>query len=250
MYKGFNVSVCDNFFQEYDYYKKGKNIYEIQKNRVDSDFTNILNKNVIDGDTLQKMYFPDELFEGQNFVFISHSHKDENLALKLAGYLSEKFRISSFIDSCVWAYMEDLNKDLNGCTKKEYGYCNRCNCHDFSYNLSYVHMMLASALMKVIDQCECLFFLNTPSSININEKTESPWLYYELNIANIIRKTSEVEKLTENISEYMHSIEFTPNLENMHNINEEILMKWEQKYDAYYDDPYKVLYSICGGDTF
>ena len=66
--------------------------------------------------------------------------------------------------------MDELNKILNNCSKIKSGYCYSCQCNAFSYNLSYVHMMLASALMTMIDKCECVFFLNTPSSINLNNK--------------------------------------------------------------------------------
>ncbi len=60
-------------------------------------------KKIIDGDALQDMWFPEEFMNNEKFIFISHSHADE----KLAGYLYQKFRIYSFIDSCVWNNGDD-----------------------------------------------------------------------------------------------------------------------------------------------
>jgi hypothetical protein len=60
-----------------------------------------------------------------------------------------------------------------------------------NYSTSHVHMMLSTALSMMIDKTECLFFLNTPSSISSSEvvsKTESPWIYSEIAITQIIRQ--------------------------------------------------------------
>lgn len=53
-------------------------------------------------------------------------------------------------------------------------------------------MMLNTALLNMIDRCECLFFLSTPNSFNkeqeIKNTTFSPWIYSELSMANAIEK--------------------------------------------------------------
>jgi hypothetical protein len=52
-------------------------------------------------------------------------------------------------------------------------------------------MMLSTALSKMIDKAECLFFLKTPKSIMVSEiktKTLSPWIYSEIAISKIIQK--------------------------------------------------------------
>ena len=58
-------------------------------------------------------------------------------------------------------------------------------------------MMLNVALSKMIDKCECIFFLNTPNSINLSEsmnsQTSSPWIYSELILSKIIRKKTREE---------------------------------------------------------
>lgn len=109
--------------------------------------------------------------------------------------------VKFFIDSCVWGNIVDLNKQLNDCTLDNKQCCKHCGCEEFSQNLDYVYMMLNSALMTAINKCSYVFFLNTLSSINLNEKTESPWIYYELNIVNIIsaNKKSPITKKGRNI---------------------------------------------------
>jgi hypothetical protein len=52
-------------------------------------------------------------------------------------------------------------------------------------------MMLSTALSMMIDKAECLFFLNTPNSIQATEaidRTKSPWIYHEISISSLIRK--------------------------------------------------------------
>lgn len=249
MYTGFNLSLCDkNFFMDGTYYENGLKNYKDVNKSVLSNLEEIMNEGIIDGDTLQNMWFPDEIFYNKNFVFISHSHNDEQTAIRLAGYLSTKFGISSFVDSCVWGYMDNLNKQLNDCSVQKHERCHGCDCIDFSYNLSYVHMMLASALITMIDKCECMFFLNTPSSINLNNKTESPWIYYELNIASTIQKISKIKKSVMGSKLYFsREMEFTPDLEQMTKINERVLKEWEIKCKSSDVNPFEILYGICGG---
>ena len=248
MFTGFSLTINNDDFLDDHYYSFGLETYNKLKTVVFDNLTHIFKKDIIDGDLLQNMWFPTEIFGEKNFIFISHSHNDEKLAISLAGYLHTKFNILSFIDSCVWDHMDELNKILNDCPKIEFGYCHNCQCSTFSDNLSYVHMMLASALMTMIDKCECVFFLNTPSSINLNNKTESPWIYYELNIANIIQKVSRIEKpMMESILGFMRKIEFTPNLEKMIKINKKILEEWENRCNSPYVNPFAALYEICGG---
>ncbi|MBO6301464.1 MAG: hypothetical protein J6N15_03395, partial [Ruminiclostridium sp.] len=54
---------------------------------------------------------------------------------------------------------------------------------------AHVHMILLGALAKMINRCEALVFVNTPSSLNSsdigdNSTTGSPWIYSELLMAN------------------------------------------------------------------
>ena len=58
---------------------------------------------------------------------------------------------------------------------------------------SHVYMMLTTALVDMMDKCECLFFLNTQKSCNASqisgmEGTLSPWIYMELSLSRTIRR--------------------------------------------------------------
>lgn len=254
MYTGFNLKINKNKLSVLNgnkYIDSGTHIKRRHEMDVHKNLDQVLyNSNIIDGDVIQNLWFPQKIYSDENFIFISHSHKDENLAMRLAGFLYEEFGIMSFIDSCVWLYSDTLNKKLNDCNEIESGYCHNCNCNEFTKNISYVHMMLASSIMAMIDKCECVFFLNTPSSINRNEKTESPWIYYELNIADIVRKESKIEQyLTEGVINFIcKSMEFTPKLDRMTLIDEKTLMHWSINYHQTYcrENPFETLYKTIG----
>ncbi len=97
--------------------------------------------------------------------------------------------MSSFIDSTVWGYAEDLLKEINDKYSKqpgqkgyEYKHVNR--------SASQVYLLLQAALAKMINHCECLIFLNTPSSLQVSDVkdetlTASPWIYSELTMASV-----------------------------------------------------------------
>ena len=63
----------------------------------------------IDGTKMQENWFP----KVDADIFISHSHKDENLAKGLAGWLYKEFGLEAFIDSCVWGYANDLLLEID-----------------------------------------------------------------------------------------------------------------------------------------
>lgn len=130
-------------------------------------------------------------------VFISHSHKDEEKVIALAGWLNEKFDLNVFIDSCVWGYCNDLLKAIDN----KYCLNEKKDAYDYdlrNYTTSHVHMMLSMALTDMIDLSECIIFFNTPSSVEIKRDIEtlknidtkitlSPWIYNELAISNKLR---------------------------------------------------------------
>ena len=46
-------------------------------------------------------------------VFLSHSHKDKDAVLRFAGFLLQNYGITSFIDSTVWGYANNLLKQID-----------------------------------------------------------------------------------------------------------------------------------------
>lgn len=253
MYTGFNLKLKDKeilSLENEDYSIEEIALYNNMKEMVFENLEALINgKQVLDGDMLQQMWFPAEMFGRSDFIFISHSHKDEKLAISLAGYIKQHFDIQCFIDSCVWRNMYELNRILNKCDKVKNSRCHGCDCNEFSQNLGYVHMMLASALMTVIDKCECIFFLNTEESINSRGKTESPWIYYELNIADIVEKKRK-EELFHKEKDKMHflleKVEFTPKLQEMARIDVNTILEWTYVHQRYAGNAFEELYSIVG----
>lgn len=148
-----------------------------------------INGGEIAGDALKKHWFSDV----SPHVFISHSHKDEALAMGLAGYLLD-MGIEPFVDSLVWGNSNSLlqkidNKFCLDEEKKYYIYQSR------NYSTSHVHMMLASALAEAIDRADAVIFLNTPNSIEArsaknagDDVTASPWIYHELVTTKLVRQ--------------------------------------------------------------
>lgn len=140
---------------------------------------------LLDGTKIINEYFP----EIKADIFISHSHKDVEKAKQFANLIHWKTGLKSFIDSEVWRHADSLLKKIDKyckCTDGLYDYNKR------NTSTGYVHMMLNTALLTMIDKCECLFFLSTPNSFEtaneIRNSTFSPWIYSELSMANSIEK--------------------------------------------------------------
>lgn len=224
-----------------EYYLIGKQIYEQMQKNIYKSLDNYIGVNgVIDGCKLEADWFP----KVQADVFLSHSHKDEELAIKLAGWLYDKFKLTTFIDSCIWGYSDNLIRRIDD------KYCKNCRNQTYYYkkrniSTSHVHMMLMNALMKMIDKSECVFFINTDNSViraeeeitkNL-EKTYSPWIYSEINATNLIRKKPLVPRkrnkgyLLNVINESKNNdflVNYSVDLSKMYEINDSILNLWEK----------------------
>jgi hypothetical protein len=173
MFAGFNLSTERNFEK---YKDVGNKIFNGSKDHIKNELGKyLLPDGSLDGTKMQSNWFP----QIQADVFISHSHKDENKAIGLAGWLKQEFGLNAFIDSCVWGYSAELLKIIDD------KFCLNDDNKSYDYekgnvSTSHVHMMLSTALTMMIDKTECIFFLDTPSSINTNDiiyKTGSAWIY-------------------------------------------------------------------------
>lgn len=179
-------------------------------------------------------------------VFLSHSHKDEDLIIGLAGWLSETFGLKSFIDSTVWGYSDKLLRliDDKYClnqSEKSYAYSKR------NRSTSHVHMMLSASLMNMMDKCECIIFVNTPHSYEPAEYfeaqgvTESPWIFSEIAMTRILRQkppeehrpkrgsgvtTASLERISE--SKELH-VSYPADLLHLTTLTLENLDAWEEK---------------------
>jgi len=108
MYKGFNLKLENTSKLKSD----GRYSEELKANKkkIKSKFKELmLSDGYLDAEELMKAWFP----KNEYHVFISHSHKDVEIAECLANWLHENFGLKSFIDSHVWGYANELLKELN-----------------------------------------------------------------------------------------------------------------------------------------
>ena len=145
----------------------------------------------LDGDLIQKEWFPDKDYD----VFLSHSHNDLDKALKIK-VLLKHFGLKVFVDSTVWGFADNLLRKIDDAyAQRSEGY--------YSYNkrnrsTAAVHLMLSTALTQVMDNAEAVFFLNTPNSTLQHfagteyDKTliASPWIYHEIMMTKFLRPNS------------------------------------------------------------
>lgn len=237
MHRGYELFINIDDFEEAYFASlliNGKQRYAKLKIEIESTIDSfILNNGKLDGSIMQANWFP----QIEADIFISHSHQDEDLAIVLSEWLFQKFGLTAFIDSCIWGYSNKLLKIIDDkyCLNsdgKVYNYTKR------NYSTSHIHMMLSTALMMMIDNAECIFFLNTPNSINMGDiisKTESPWIYSEISITQLIRRKPlqeyRMKLLNESYSEGGKiekglRIEYLVSTDHLTVLNKKILTKW------------------------
>lgn len=249
MYRGFNLSFSKYYSQ---FEEKGEQLNVKHRIAIKNTLDAFLNDSgSLDGSRLQEHWFPQIHAD----VFISHSHKDKQIATAFAGWLSDTFGLIPFIDSCVWGYADDLLKRIDN------KYCINPNRETYSYSkrngsTSHIHMMLSTALIMMLDNTECLIFLNTPQSISSSDsisKTQSPWLFMEIAMSRIIRKKSPTEHrhimtIDEGLElkriEARFIFEYKVNLASLANINWSTLMTWKSSHVKGKGHPLDTLYRI------
>ncbi len=228
MFIGMNARIDEHLINYADFYETGLEFFKEQKRLVHKQLcTYIREDNLIDASALEEDWFPSI----DANVFISNSHRDQNFAVAFAGWLYKIFGITSFIDSCVWGYSDDMLKmiDEEYCVSKRksdgsvesYSYKKR------NQSTSHVHMILNTALHKMIDKTECLIFLNTPNSLIIDDvingtATASPWIYSELMFSRMCCK----RKLSEYRQSFQHGAIFE---------HTDLKVKYEVKVDHLVD---------------
>ena len=224
MYTCFNLSVENGGLTELfgndenrrkHYYQKGKQRFESNKTEIEG----ILDKYIVEGDILNGKMMEDDWFPSsvEADIFLSHSHKDEEFVIALSGWLYEECGVKAFVDSEVWGYSDILLKNLDD----EYCLNSRSQMYNYktrNVTTSHVHMMLNSALAKMMDKTECLFFINTDYSTTKDERfkecyTYSPWLYSEIGLSRIIQRKSKKSHREKSLLE--HALEDYKNVYNL-----------------------------------
>lgn len=236
MYIGFNLKLNLSEKNITDYYELGLKNLEKDKVTVRNTLDELLLPNgSLDGTTMQNNWFP----QIEADIFLSHSHKDERMAIALAGLLLKHLNVKVFVDSCIWGYSNDLLKIIDNrfckLNSDYYDYNKR------NYSTSHVHMMLASALNMMIDKTECLFFLNTPQSITTEESinsTLSPWIYAEITTSQLIQRKAlseyriQVTEFSKKAQRQVltESISYELDLHHLTELNEPDISKWLKDY--------------------
>ncbi len=198
MYSKFNYTPSDYFYNKSlnRHLTSGNRLYDRNEQLSKTALKDFLFKNEsIDGTALKNQWFKVEKAD----IFLSHSHDDIEKVKAFSGWLYDKFGLTSFIDSSVWGYCDELLKLIDDT------YCKNEDGSTYNYKLrnystSHVHAMLSSAISEMINKAECIIFFNTPNSIVLKDEinkvkeykkeyTKSPWIYYELSMTQMIKKT-------------------------------------------------------------
>lgn len=257
MYSKFDLTISDYFYNTElnEHLESGKRIYKKHEELTKKSLKEFIYDNGhIDGTSMKSNWFEIKDVD----IFISHSHQDITKVKAFAGWLYDEFKLTAFIDSCVWGYCDDLLKQIDDkyCLKKS------TNTYDYAqrnYTTSHVHMMLSTALTEMIDNTECIMFYNTPNSVSLvddlktikNAKkkvTLSPWIFHELAITSCIRRRELGRKipLLEYAIEHRAdseknkiSIEYDIDkyLKEMILVTSDDLARWKNKYNNLMDTP-------------
>lgn len=254
MYRGFNLEISESLDNRIYSLKGNENKNKILKEINERLVHFISVDGVINGNKVIEEWFP--VIDCD--IFLSHSHKDEKKAIALAGLLFENFGLKTFIDSAVWGYSDVLLKILDD------EFCKHENGISYSYekrnfSTAHVHLMLNSALIKMIDSCEAIFFLNTPNSMSVNEningKTRSPWIFSELATTQIIRKNTpqRLKQETRTFSSKVNlnesaraqlNIEYQVELSHFTKLNLTDIKNWINRAKYSRENPLDILYLL------
>lgn len=198
VFSGFNLNLDEMTMTEIlgkrfnEYRKIGKSHLQREIDCFNTKLNDLIRLDSISGRKLEEYCFPNINAD----IFLSHSHKDRDLANALAGWIHENFKLNVFVDSNVWEYSGTLLEEINSrySNKRHDGGNGYLYNHEACCKASeHVNTMLTLALHKMIDKVECVILLNTDNSVKVfAEKcfhaTYSPWIYSEIMCTQIVRK--------------------------------------------------------------
>lgn len=183
-------NVISNGSKQTSYRAKGRKLFQEDKVKIKDTIDKYYiesNETLLDGNKIMEEWFP--LVESD--IFISHSHSDIEVIYELVGFLNIEYGIKAFIDSAVWGYADELLKMIDD------KHCKNNNSNTYNYErrnvtTSNVYLMLLNSLHNMIDNIECVIFIETPNSVKkitelFEDSTYSPWIFSELNIVEKIR---------------------------------------------------------------
>lgn len=259
MHNVFNLEVLEDFSGSdfTDDIRRAKTSYSAEKKEIKKKLSNFIFNGTVYAKELEDEWFPQVDCD----IFISHSHKDESLALLLAESLQDAFGLTCFIDSCVWGCANELIEEINDKYSDKEKTADGCiyNHEKCKTATTHVNVMLSIALQKMIDKAEVVFILNTPYSIkkyeNIDKNiTYSPWIYTETICTQIIRKRplsqyredhTHLGKSVGDSSASGFNVEYELPLKTLTRITIHTIIEWEELWKK--DEkghPLDVLYKI------
>lgn len=257
MYVGFEINARIGTNKGLEHLEKSGEILYQKHSKIIEDKLNIflLPDGSFDATKMRENWFP----QIQADIFLSHSHADEKLAKRLAGYFESEFGLTTFIDSCVWGHADKLLKKID----KETCYNEEKKTYDYNirnYTTTHVHMMLASALHEMIYNTETLMLLNTGKSVKTNikdliKKTESGWIFSEIKMSKLVEKRSpwqhdnrkqKLEKggkflFSESVNEtksFVHEIDTS----HLYELNWDDIKEWKKEHRSKTCHPLDTLY--------
>ncbi len=239
MFKGFDLKIdpATSLFDKY--LSTGRELHSEHKKSINTKLSEfVTSSGGLSAKKMKESWFPE--VEAQ--IFISHSHQDLDLAIGLAGCLKDVFDLTAFVDYSAWGNARALLKSIDEIycysdeTKKTFDYQKR------NFSTSHIHMMLATSLSMMIDKCECLFFINSPSSVTARQATKatpSPWIFYEIATTQLIRPKTRaehrepkelLEKSLKNSLVKAHlTIDHEVDLSHLEPLNYDDLYEWNQE---------------------
>lgn len=216
MFAKFKMEITKDEFNN-QYRENGNELRNTARRRLEANLEKyLLEDGSLDASQVEANWFPST----PSHVFISHSHADEQKALNLAGFLQKEHGVSSFIDSTIWGYSNDLLKKYDdiysiGETDST-GKILTYNYEKRNQSTAHIHLLLQGALAKMIDRCQCLIFINTPNSIKFSDtsisQTASPWIYNELLMANLLNPKRSLSSILEAIQYVSGDFSYPVNL--------------------------------------
>lgn len=183
-----------------------KMIVEAHTKSVDAKRVDLRKYLMKDGNSIDAELIAEHLFPKVNCdVFISHSYDDQGMAIQLAYELKKK-GVHAFVDSTVWGSAYELLRVIDDKYSKAPGSENY-NYERRNRSTAHVHMILATALQKMIMQSSTLLFLNTDRSVSTkrsvqgNNMTHSPWIHMELMFSQMIWELEQGDAMMDSAME-------------------------------------------------
>lgn len=255
MYRGFSLKIddscCTKVLEQLDFTSPYYNFMNPQCFSVTDKYSikSILEKNIVNTKTLNADKIKGDWFPIiKSDIFISHSHKDLNIVKKLSKILSKYLKLKVFVDSEVWKYSDDLVQQIEQ-ECYESGYPVHDN-HDKI--VAHVNIMLASALTKMLNNTECVIFLNTNNSLIPDKyfpsrQTDSPWIYHELFTTSLLPihtpKRTMDQRVVNEASQFQ--IVHTVPLEHLTDLSGIEFKNWTEKVkNSHVENALDVLYNL------